>query len=80
MAPGTLSKVMPDRVEAVKVHVGSMPPDMDELMPDLLPKTMDALMPTYLPQLPPPPGAPVHRLPEERHARRPREGKSRIGT
>ena len=53
MAPGILSKVMPDMVEAVKVHVGSMPPDMDELMPDLLPKTMDALMPTYLPQLVP---------------------------
>ncbi len=31
--------------------MGEMPPDMAELMPDLLPKTMQSLMPTYLPQL-----------------------------
>jgi len=51
MAPGILGKVMPDMVVAVQEHVGAMPEDMEELMPDLLPKTMDSLMPTYLPQL-----------------------------
>jgi Fe-S oxidoreductase/FAD/FMN-containing dehydrogenase len=51
MAPSILGKVMPDMVEEVRDYIGTMPADMDELMPDLLPKTMDALMPTYLPQL-----------------------------
>ncbi|NTU72000.1 MAG: FAD-binding oxidoreductase [Coriobacteriia bacterium] len=51
MAPGILGKVMPDMVAAVQDHIGPMPEDMEELIPDLLPKTMDSLMPTYLPQL-----------------------------
>ncbi len=51
MAPGILAKVMPDMIAEVQDFMGEMPPDMDALMPDLLPKTMDALMPTYLPQL-----------------------------
>lgn len=51
LAPGILGKVMPDMVSAVQEHVGPMPADMEELIPDLLPKTMDSLMPTYLPQL-----------------------------
>lgn len=51
MAPGILSKVMPDMVAEVEAYIGEMPPDMAELMPGLLPKTMDALMPSYIPQL-----------------------------
>ncbi|MCL2883595.1 MAG: FAD-binding oxidoreductase [Coriobacteriia bacterium] len=51
MAPGILGKVMPRLVDEVASHVGTMPPDMQELMPDLLPKTMEALIPTYMPQL-----------------------------
>ncbi len=48
---GIMEKVMPDMIAAVQQHVGPMPDDMEELMPELLPKTMESLMPTYLPQL-----------------------------
>ena len=51
LAPGILDTCMPDLIKAVEEHVGPMPDDMQELMPDLLPKTMQSLMPTYLPQL-----------------------------
>lgn len=51
LAPGILGKVMPDLIKAVEQHIGEMPKDMAELMPDLLPATMESLMPTYLPQL-----------------------------
>ena len=51
LAPGILGKCMPDMIREVEDVMGEMPPDMAELMPDLLPKTMDSLMPTYLPQL-----------------------------
>jgi len=51
MAPGVLTKVMPRLIEEVKNYVGEMSPDMDEMMPTLLPETMEAMMPTYLPQL-----------------------------
>lgn len=51
LAPGILGAVMPDLVAAVREHVGPMPDDMEELVPDLLPKTMESLLPTYLPQL-----------------------------
>ena len=51
LAPGILDKCMPDMIREVEVVMGEMPPDMAELMPDLLPKTMQSLMPTYLPQL-----------------------------
>ncbi len=48
---GIMAKVMPDMIAAVQEHVGPMPDDMEELIPDLLPKTMYSLMPTYLPEL-----------------------------
>ncbi len=48
---GIMDKVMPDMVAAVQEHIGPMPDDMEELVPDLLPKTMKSLMPTYLPEL-----------------------------
>ena len=51
LAPGILDKCMPDMIREVEAVMGEMPPDMAELMPDLLPKTMQSLMPTYLPQL-----------------------------
>ncbi len=51
LAPGILNKCMPDMIREVEAVMGEMPPDMAELMPDLLPKTMESLMPTYLPQL-----------------------------
>jgi Fe-S oxidoreductase/FAD/FMN-containing dehydrogenase len=53
LAPGIISKVMPDLLDAVSAKVGPIPDDMAELMPDLLPKTMDALLPNYVPQLVP---------------------------
>ncbi len=51
LAPGILGTCMPDMIREVEDVMGEMPPDMAELMPDLLPKTMESLMPTYLPQL-----------------------------
>jgi hypothetical protein len=53
LVDGIMAKVMPDLVKTVEDYIGQMPPDMAELMPDLLPKTMASLMPTYLPQLVP---------------------------
>ncbi len=51
LVDGIMAKVMPDMIEAVRGRVGPMPPDMEELVPDLLPETMASLMPNYLPQL-----------------------------
>ncbi len=51
LASGILAKAMPDLITAVRRRVGTMPADMEALVPDLLPKTMESLMPNYLPQL-----------------------------
>ncbi len=48
---GIMERVMGDMIAAVQDHVGPMPEDMEELVPELLPRTMESLMPTYLPEL-----------------------------
>jgi Fe-S oxidoreductase len=51
LANGVLQEIMPDLVGAVRRRVGTMPDDMEALVPDLLPQTMKSLMPNYLPLL-----------------------------
>lgn len=49
LVPDIMPKVMPEMLEEVSRRVGTLPEDMEQLMPDLLPKTLDALMPNMLP-------------------------------
>ncbi len=51
LAPSILRKCMPDLITVIRNRVGPMPPDMEDLIPDLLPKTMESLLPNYLPRL-----------------------------